>query len=344
MIGRLFRFAIFWGLCLLAVNAGSDFYTTLGVSRGADDAQIKRAYRKLALKLHPDKNPGNEEAAKKFADVNNAYEVLSDPEKRKIYDRHGEEGLKQHQQQGGGGGGMQDIFSQFFGGRGFGFGGFEEEEQVLRGDDVHVDLEVSLETLYVGGSLVVTREKHVIKPAKGTRKCNCKNKMKTKQIAPGMYQQYTVQECEDCPNVKLGREDNTLTVEIDKGTPDGHEITFFEEGEPIVDGEQGDLKFHIKTMPHNRFRRDKDNLYMDDVISLKEALVGFKKTFRHLDGHEVDLSYDHVTKPGMVRVLKGQGMPRPHDPSYGDLFVTFSIAFPEQLTQKQKDQIEKILQ
>ena len=100
----------------------ADYYKTLGLSRGASDDQIKRAYRKLALKYHPDKNKGDQEAASKFAEIGNAYEVLSDKEKRQIYDRHGEDGVKQHAAQGGrgGGGGAHDMFSQFFGG---GFGG-----------------------------------------------------------------------------------------------------------------------------------------------------------------------------------------------------------------------------
>eukprot|EP00227_Mantoniella_beaufortii_P010172 CAMPEP_0197588392 /NCGR_PEP_ID=MMETSP1326-20131121/9692_1 /TAXON_ID=1155430 /ORGANISM="Genus nov. species nov., Strain RCC2288" /LENGTH=120 /DNA_ID=CAMNT_0043153217 /DNA_START=102 /DNA_END=460 /DNA_ORIENTATION=- len=107
----------------LQVLGAQDYYKTLGLNRGASEDQIKRSYRKLALKYHPDKNQGNAEAANKFAELGNAYGVLSDADKRQVYDRHGEEGVKQHEAQGGrggGGGSQQDIFSQFFGG---GFGG-----------------------------------------------------------------------------------------------------------------------------------------------------------------------------------------------------------------------------
>mmetsp|Transcript_22033 Transcript_22033/g.42069 ORF Transcript_22033/g.42069 Transcript_22033/m.42069 type:complete len:239 (-) Transcript_22033:550-1266(-) len=221
-------------LIIEIVHAGKSYYDILQVPKGASEDQLKRAYRKLALKYHPDKNKGDEDANKKFAEINNVYEVLSDPEKRKIYDRHGEEGLKQQQQQGGGGGGHHDIFSQFFGGGfGGGFGGFgggfgqEEEEQTPKGETVTVDLEVTLKDLYLGRNFQVTRDKNVIKPAKGTRKCNCKNKMTTKQIGPGMFQQFQTQECEDCPNVKYARETNDITVEVDPGMKDGQEITFF---------------------------------------------------------------------------------------------------------------------
>lgn len=133
--------------------AGKSYYDILQVPKGASDEQIKRAYRKLALKYHPDKNPGNEEANKRFADINNAYEVLSDSEKRGIYDRYGEEGLKQHAASGGRGGmgvNIQDIFSSFFGG-----GSVEEEERIVKGDDVIVELDATLEDLYMGGTLKV---------------------------------------------------------------------------------------------------------------------------------------------------------------------------------------------
>ncbi|OAY73691.1 DnaJ protein ERDJ3B, partial [Ananas comosus] len=164
---------------------GKSYYEVLGVSKGASEEQIKRAYRKLALQYHPDKNPGNEEANKKFADINNAYEVLADQEKRKIYDRYGEEGLKQFAA-GGEGSGMniQDIFSSFFGGG----GGEEEEDVVVKGDDVIVELDATLEDLYMGGSLKVWREKNVIKPAPGKRSCNCRNEVYHRQLAQNVQQ------------------------------------------------------------------------------------------------------------------------------------------------------------
>ena len=158
-IGRAFvLLLLFSAAAIEIVCAGKSYYDVLQVSKQATDDQIKRAYRKLALKFHPDKNPGNEEATKKFAEINNAYEVLADKEKRGVYDQYGEEGLKQQQQQGGGrGGGFgQDIFSQFFGG-GFGFGRDkeEEEERTPKGDDVTVEICATLKDLYVGNSYEV---------------------------------------------------------------------------------------------------------------------------------------------------------------------------------------------
>uniref|UniRef100_A0A2P2KEL5 J domain-containing protein n=1 Tax=Rhizophora mucronata TaxID=61149 RepID=A0A2P2KEL5_RHIMU len=247
--------------------AAKSYYDVLQVPRGASDEQIKRAYRKLALKYHPDKNPGNEEATKRFAEINNAYEVLSDSEKRSIYDRYGEEGLKQHMARGGGGGGMgmniQDIFSQFFGG-----GPMEEEETVAKGDDVIVELDATLEDLYMGGSMKVWREKNVIKPAPGKRSCNCRNEVYHKQIGPGMFQQMTQQVCEQCQNIKFEREGYFITVDIEKGMQDGQEVVFYEDGEPKIDGEAGDLKFRIHTAPHDHFRREGNDLHATVTITL----------------------------------------------------------------------------
>nr|GMD12110.1 DnaJ protein ERDJ3B-like [Ipomoea batatas] len=231
-------------LCLsysLIAIAAKSYYDILQVPKGASEDQIKRAYRKLALKYHPDKNPGNEEANKKFAEINNAYEVLSDSEKRNIYDRYGEEGLKQHAASGGGrGAGMniQDIFSSFFGGGSM----EEEEEKIAKGDDVIIDLDASLEDLYMGGSQKVWREKNILKPAPGKRRCNCRNEVYHRQIGPGMFQQMTEQVCDQCPNVKFEREGYYITVDIEKGMQDGQEVVFYEDGEPKVDGEPGDLK------------------------------------------------------------------------------------------------------
>lgn len=336
----LFLFAL---SSTLSVLGGKSYYDILQLSKGASDDQIKRAYRKLALKYHPDKNQGNEEANKKFAEINNAYEVLSDKEKRQIYDRYGEEGLKQHAASGGRGGGggvnINDIFSSFFGGG----AAEEEEERVAKGDDVIVELEASLEDLYMGGTLKVWREKNIIKPAPGKRRCNCRNEVYHRQIAPGMFQQMTEQVCEQCPNVKYVREGYHVTVDIEKGMQDGQEVVFYEDGEPIIDGEPGDLKFRIRTAPHDIFRREGNNLHTTVTITLVQALVGFEKTLKHLDEHLVDIGSKGITKPKEVRKFKGEGMPLHFSNKKGDLYVTFEVLFPSSLTESQKTKIKEAL-
>eukprot|EP01024_Parvocaulis_polyphysoides_P032492 TRINITY_DN29067_c1_g1_i2.p1 TRINITY_DN29067_c1_g1~~TRINITY_DN29067_c1_g1_i2.p1 ORF type:complete len:350 (+),score=57.06 TRINITY_DN29067_c1_g1_i2:142-1191(+) len=326
-----------------------DYYSLLGVARDAGDDQLKRAYRKLAQKWHPDKVKGNDEekqeATEKFQEINHAYEVLSDPEKRRVYDRHGEEGLKSMGE--GGGGGGHDIFSQMFGsffGGGFGFGGEDYEDQVVKGDDVIVDLFVTLEDLYKGRELKLMRTKSVLKPTSGTRKCNCKNKVVTKQLGPGMFQQFTTKECEECPNVKFERETMEITVDLDQGMHTGQEILLFEQGEPEIDGEHGDLKFIVREASHSRFIRNGNDLHYNQTISLIEALTGFEHEIEHLDGHKVQLKSQEITRPAQIQRIKGEGMPYfSQHGKYGDLFVTYTVDFPRKLSQKQQDEIKKIL-
>jgi DnaJ family protein B protein 11 len=137
--------------------------------------------------------------------------------------------------------------------------------------------------------------------------------------------------------VKLEREREPLTVHVEPGMADGHEITFFEEGEPMVDGEPGDLKFRLRTLPHAVFRRTGNDLHMNATIPLLDALVGFSRHINHLDGHPVVLASTGVTRPGDVQRVKGEGMPHAASPDKkGDLFVTFTVDFPAALTDDQK--------
>ncbi|KAJ0625361.1 putative DnaJ domain, Chaperone J-domain superfamily, DnaJ subfamily A member [Helianthus annuus] len=336
-----FLFVIYLSILLLIANAAKSYYDILQVPKGASDDQIKRSYRKLALKYHPDKNQGNEDANIKFAEINNAYEVLSNSEKRSIYDRYGEEGLKQHAAGGGGGGGVniQDIFKSFFGGG----ADQEEEDRVAKGDDVIIDLDASLEDLYMGGSLKIWREKNILKPAPGKRRCNCRNEVYHRQVGHGMFQQMTEEVCEQCPNVKYVREGDFITVDIEKGMQDGEEVVFYEEGEPIIDGEPGDLRFRIRTAPHDRFRREGNNLHTTATITLAQALVGFEKTVKHLDDHLVNIGTKGITKPKEVKKFKGEGMPLHFSNKKGDLYVTFEVLFPTSLTDDQKTKIKDIL-
>ena len=161
---------------------GRDFYNILGVSRSASKKEIKKAYRKLAMKYHPDKNPDDDSAADKFKEIGEAYETLIDDDKRQTYDRHGEEGVKKMNQHGGGG---HDPFANFFGHFGF---GQQQEPRENRGSDVVVDLLVTLEELYLGNFVTITRNKPVYVETSGTRKCNCRMEMKTVMTGPGSFQ------------------------------------------------------------------------------------------------------------------------------------------------------------
>lgn len=237
--------------------------------------------------------------------------------------------------------------SSLFGGGFGGFGGFggADEPQTPRGADVRVPLAVTLADAYLGATFSVARDKLVPKPAPGKRQCNCKARVRTRQIGPGMYQQYHEQECEECDNVRLVRDTVALSVTVDPGAPAGTEIRFFGEGEPEVDGDPGDLVFVVAPAAHPRFARAGDDLRLNVTIPLVDALVGFDTVFTHLDGRKVRLAAAGVTRPGAVVTLVGEGMPRAGAPHLkGDLEVTFAIEFPAKLTEKQKKAVREHFQ
>ncbi|CAG0923262.1 unnamed protein product [Notodromas monacha] len=326
--------------------ATRDFYSILGVPRSASKNQIKKAYRNLAKELHPDKNQGDPDAQQKFQDLGAAYEALSDDDKRKMYDRCGEECLKK---EGGMGGDGFDAFSSFFGhdfgGFGFDFHGQGREREVPRGADIVMDLWVSLEELYAGNFVEVARMKRVVRPAKGTRKCNCRQEMVTRSLGPGRFQMTQQTVCDECPNVKLVNEEKLLEVEIEPGMKDLQEHRFVAEGEPHIDGEPGDLIFKIRGSPHPKFERRGDDLYTNVTISLQDALVGFEMEITHLDGHKVAVKRDKVTWPGARIRKKGEGMPNYENNNlFGTLYITFDVSFPKSdFAESDKEAIKKVL-
>jgi len=335
-------------LLVVDVLGGRDFYKILGVRRNADTNTIKKAYRKLAKEMHPDKNPDDPEANEKFQDLGVAYEALKDPDTRKLYDQGGEEALQKGERGGGG-----DPFASFFGGGSpfddfFGFGGGQQggEREVPKGANIVIDLWVTLEELYVGNFVEMTHNKPVMRPAKGTRKCNCRQEMVTRSLGPGRFQMTQQQVCDDCPNVKFVSEEHHLEVEVEPGMMDGMEHKFHSEGEPHMDGEPGDLVLQIRTRPHAKFERRGDDLYTNVTISLVDALSGFEMDLEHLDGHKVHLSREKITWPGARIRKKGEGMPNYENNNlFGTMYITFDVAFPKgELSENDKMAVSNILQ
>ncbi|CAF1956053.1 unnamed protein product [Rotaria magnacalcarata] len=339
----IYIFALLLVFLATFISAGRDFYKILNLPKSATLNQIKKAYRKLAKELHPDKNKDDPQAQERFQDLGAAYETLSDADKRKIYDKSGEEGLKQQ----GGGDSSHDPFSSFFGDF-FNFGGGSRDDgqkHIPRGGDLVMDLYVTLEEVYNGNFIEVVRAKPTPKTTSGSRKCNCRMEMRTSQMGPGRFQMTQEQVCDDCPNIKFVVEEKVLEIEVESGVSDGYEISFHAEGEPHIEGEPGDLKFTIRIQKHPYFERKNNDLYTNLTITLQDALNGFNVSFPHLDGHKVTINREKITWPGARIKKKGEGLPQ-HDQNniIGDLYVTIDVDFPKgELSDEQREAIRTLL-
>jgi DnaJ family protein B protein 11 len=272
---------------LLSIVSAEDFYQLLGISKSATHKEIKKAYRQKSLEFHPDKNKA-EGAADKFSEINRAYEVLTDDEKRKIYDQHGEEGLKQHEQRGGGGGGFGggSPFDDFFG-----FGQRQRRSQEMRTPSVDMPLELTLEQLYKGETFEVSYVRQVLclrweMCMKPNQECQGPGvRMRRQQIAPGFVQQFQqhdercvapgkmwLENCSECPKT-TETEKIDLTVDVNKGSRPGEAITFEGVTDEKPGYKPGDLNFIIGEKPHKQYHRDGDHLYKTMEIPLVDALV-----------------------------------------------------------------------
>ncbi|XP_030646189.1 dnaJ homolog subfamily A member 2b [Chanos chanos] len=340
----------------MASVADTKLYDILGVSPSASENELKKAYRKLAKEYHPDKNPN---AGDKFKEISFAYEVLTNPEKKELYDRYGEQGLREG---GGGGAGMEDIFSHIFGGGLFGFMGGQGRSQNggrRRGEDMVHPLKVSLEDLYNGKTTKLQLSKNVLCSAcngqggktGAVQKCNvCRGRgvrIMIRQLAPGMVQQMQTvctdcngegevisdrDRCKVCEGKKVLKQMKVLEVHVDKGMRHGQKITFSGESDQSPNTDPGDIVLVLQEREHEMFRRDGNDLYVTQTIELVEALCGFQFCLTHLDGRQLLIKYPpgKVIQPGCMRVVRGEGMPQYRNPfEKGDLFIKFDVQFPQ---------------
>lgn len=347
----------------ISLAANRDYYKILGVSRKATESEIKKAYRKLSLKYHPDKNP-SPDASEKFSELGVAYEVLSDKSKRATYDAGGEEAVTQQEQRANQP--QMDPFSIF---EAFGFGGMgggrKANDEEPRTANVEIPLRVSLKQLYVGDLLDVSYKRQVL--CVDARSCEKSNKecqgpgikLKVQQLAPGFVQQVQVADascvakgkswkspCKACPKGMTEEEEVQLVLDLQAGMADGDTIKFEQVTDEAVGHIAGDLVFRVKAMNHELFTRQGDDLHMGLKISLLDSLVGFRTTVTHLDGHVVDIEKKDVTYCSEVMRILGEGMPKrgAGNNVRGDLFVTFLIDFPRDLTAAQKKAIRAVLE
>eukprot|EP01084_Bolivina_argentea_P091279 164337_1 len=344
--------------CFLGVEGEKDYYDVLGVGSGATNGEIKKAYRQLSLKYHPDKN-GSKDAADKFAEVVTAYEVLSNKETREIYDNYGEEGIERHQR-----GAPANDFDQFFSSFGnFGFGGRRRREE-LRTNDVKLPLRLSLQQIYNGETMEIQYIRQIVcnRASECLSKCDhCQGPgiaVKIQQLGPGFVQQIQIRDpncitrgrcwkdrCSACPNGQTEAEVIDLTLDIERGVRDQQQIIFEATADQKIEHIAGDLIFEIETIIHADFTRRNDDLHMSMGISLSDALAGFETTFRHMDDHEVFVKRTGVTFPGEVMTLPGEGMPRTQSGgrAFGSLHIKFMIQFPKSLSEEQQTLVKNIL-
>ena len=356
-----------------------DYYEVLGVQKDASAEEIKKAYRKITKENHPDLHPGDKACEERFKEANEAYEVLSDEEKRKKYDQFGHAAFDPNAGYGAGGfGGFEDIFGGGFGG---GFGGFgdifssifggggaarQNPNAPRRGDNVRAQVNISFEEAAFGCEKeIITQRIEQCPDCKGSGcapgttaevcpDCKGSGSVRTTQRTPfGMAQSMGLcqkcrgtgkiihQPCKSCRGMGKIRRQHKMTVKIPAGIDDGQAITRRGYGNAGTNGgPAGDLLIGVIVRPHAIFEREGVNVYMDKELSFAQAALGAEIEVPTLDG-KVKLTIPEGTQPGAVFRLRGKGIPSLHGGSRGDQFVSVSVGVPKNLTSAQKEQLRQ---
>lgn len=351
--------------------AKRDYYEVLGVSRDSDLNEIKKAYRKMALKYHPDKNPDNKEAEEKFKEAAEAYEVLSNPDKKRKYDQFGHAGLGGGSGASGFGGmSMDDIFSQFgdiFGGAFGGFGGTHtRSRRVNRGSNLRVKVKLTLEEIANGVEKKIRLHKYVTctscdgTGAKGgasystcstchgtgqvTRVTNTfLGQMQTSSTCPacGGEGQIITQKCVQCHGNGIVKAEDIVEINIPAGVADGMQLSVSGKGNAAARGGiPGDLIVVIEEKPHEHLERDNHNLLYEHYLNFVDAALGTSISVPTLEG-KAKIKIPAGTQSGKVFRLKGKGLPSLNSYGRGDLLVNINIWTPKQLSKEEAELLEK---
>ncbi|MGE7370238.1 molecular chaperone DnaJ [Neorhizobium sp. NPDC001467] len=348
--------------------AKTDFYETLGVARTADEKELKSAFRKLAMKYHPDKNPGDAEAEKKFKEIGEAYETLKDPQKRAAYDRFGHAAFEQGGMggggfSGGGAGGFSDIFEDIFGemmggGRARRSSGGRE-----RGADLRYNMEIPLEEAYAGKTAQIRVPTSITcdvcsgsgaKPGTQPKTCGTCQGSGRVRASQGFFSvertcptchgrgQTISDPCGKCHGQGRVTEERSLSVNIPAGIEDGTRIRLQGEGEAGArGGPAGDLYIFLSVTPHQFFQRDGADLYCAVPISMTTAALGGTFDVTTLDGTKSRVTVPEGTQAGKQFRLKGKGMPVLRSSQTGDLYIQIGIETPQKLTKRQRELLQE---
>ena len=336
--------------------AKRDYYEILGVERDVDAAELKKSYRRVAMKFHPDRNPDDKSAEDKFKEANEAYEVLSDEQKRAAYDRHGHAGVDQQSGMGGGAGNFSDIFGDvfgdIFGGSGRGRGG------PSRGSDLRYNLDLSLEEAVKGTSTQIkvptlvsckicsgSGAKAGSKPTTCTT-CGGHGQVRmqqgffsVQQTCPTCRGRGTIisDPCKPCRGQGRTEETKTLAVKVPAGVDTGDRIRLTGEGEAGADGgPAGDLYVQVNVREHSIFKREGADLYCEVPMDFVDAALGGELEVPTLDGR-VNLKVPPETQTGKLFKLRGKGVTPVRGGAQGDLLCRVVVETPVNLTSKQKE-------
>lgn len=360
------------------MSSKRDYYEVLGVSKNASPSEIKSQYRKLALKFHPDRNK-SDDAAEHFKEISEAYAVLSDPQKRQVYDQHGHAGVSGQYTsedifQGAGanfsdifqdlfgrsgGGGFDNIFESIFGGRG---GGFSRAQQ--RGSDILYETSLDLEDVLSGKKIEAEIKKEIIcdsckgsgaspgSEKKTCSSCNGQGQVRTTRKM-GFASFVTVQPCSSCMGEGMiienpckeckgqGKKHGTKKVSFDiPAGVDNGDYAIQGEGNEVPNGVNGDLIVRVRIKPHDKFKRDGYDIFYDQEISMIDAALGCDMKVPTLEGEE-KIKIESGSQPNTIIKLKGKGVPSMTSRGRGDQYVRLVVNIPKKLNKHQKNLLEE---
>lgn len=348
-----------------------DYYGLLGVARNATEAEIKSAFRRLAMKHHPDKNPGNKESEERFRKINAAYEALSNPEKRSLYDRYGEAGVSGQAQAGRGAGpfgsgGVDvnevfgDLFENLFSGGGASSGGRRKS----RGGDLKYEVHVDLDEAFSGAQIPLEFDRLESCAAcrgsgsrggvSGTKRCSqCRGSgyvqfsqgfFSMRQACPacGGEGQVIEHPCPDCRGSARVHKRASLKVKIPPGIYDGATLRISGEGESGGrGGGSGDLYVLVRVKSDPRFERIEDDLSSQRSLGIAEAALGTNLDVATIDGEKTKIKIPAGTQAGAIFRVREKGMPKLHGRGFGDLLIKIKVEVPHSLTPRQKELLEE---